>query len=144
MGKVPTTSPFSFPVLFSLPDSSCGSKITQSSDMVTMIGIDVKFQCQHNTPDGNYDSVYWYLQRANQRLTYIYHAFRGTMESEHYLLSMDRELSSSTLTIKHVQPRDKAIYYCALRAPWCMLYTTQNKNCKPQASSTQVIQRVIQ
>uniref|UniRef100_A0A8D2ANX1 Ig-like domain-containing protein n=1 Tax=Sciurus vulgaris TaxID=55149 RepID=A0A8D2ANX1_SCIVU len=72
----------------------------------------VKFQCQYDNLKGNYDSVYWYLQRANQRLTYIYHTFQGTMELERYQLSVDRKLSSSTLTIKHVQPRDRAIYYC--------------------------------
>uniref|UniRef100_A0A8D2APQ7 T-cell receptor alpha chain constant domain-containing protein n=1 Tax=Sciurus vulgaris TaxID=55149 RepID=A0A8D2APQ7_SCIVU len=60
----------------------------------------VKFQCQYDNLKGNYDSVYWYLQRANQRLTYIYHTFQGTMELERYQLSVDRKLSSSTLTIK--------------------------------------------
>uniref|UniRef100_A0A8C5ZLJ8 Ig-like domain-containing protein n=1 Tax=Marmota marmota marmota TaxID=9994 RepID=A0A8C5ZLJ8_MARMA len=72
----------------------------------------VKFQCQYNNLKGNYDSVYWYLQRTNQRLTYIYHTFQGTVESERYQLSVDRKLSSSTLTVKQVQPRDRAVYYC--------------------------------
>uniref|UniRef100_A0A7N5KRJ7 Ig-like domain-containing protein n=1 Tax=Ailuropoda melanoleuca TaxID=9646 RepID=A0A7N5KRJ7_AILME len=81
-------------------------------DCSAVIGADVTFQCEYSILDGNYDSVYWYLQRADQRLTCIHHTSQGTMESEHYQLSVNRELSSSTLTIKHVQPRDKATYYC--------------------------------
>uniref|UniRef100_A0A8D2ATJ5 Ig-like domain-containing protein n=1 Tax=Sciurus vulgaris TaxID=55149 RepID=A0A8D2ATJ5_SCIVU len=100
----------------SLPPSLASeeTEIIQSSNVAATIGTDVKFQCQYDNLKGNYDSVYWYLQRANQRLTYIYHTFQGTMELERYQLSVDRKLSSSTLTIKHVQPRDRAIYYCGV------------------------------
>lgn len=126
---------FSFPIFFSLPDGSCRTEITQSSDTVTVTGTDVNFQYQYDIRNGNYDSVYWYLQRSNQRLTYIYHVFQGTVKLEHYQLSVDRELSSSSLTILHVQPRDKAIYYFALRAPWCTLILPCAKKHKPQASS---------
>uniref|UniRef100_A0A8C8X4F0 Ig-like domain-containing protein n=1 Tax=Panthera leo TaxID=9689 RepID=A0A8C8X4F0_PANLE len=75
----------------------------------------VEFPCQYNIPDKNFESVYWYLQRADQRFTYIGHTSQGTVELEHYQLFVNRKLLSSTLTIKHVQPRDKAIYYCAVR-----------------------------
>lgn len=113
--RFPPTSQSSFPILFPLPDGSCRTEIIQSSNLAAMIGTDVTFQCQYDILDGNYDYVYSYLQRANQTLTYINHTSQGTMELEHYQLSVNRELSSSTLTIKHVQPRDRAIYYCALR-----------------------------
>ncbi|VTJ74599.1 Hypothetical predicted protein, partial [Marmota monax] len=93
---------------------SCRTEIIQSSNLAAKMGTDVKFQCQYNNLKGNYDSVYWYLQRTNQRLTYIYHTFQGTVESERYQLSVDRKLSSSTLTVKQVQPRDRAVYYCAV------------------------------
>lgn len=64
---------------------------------------------------GKYDSVYWYLQSATESFTYICHVIEDTIKFEHYQLSVDREFSSSTLTIIHVQPKDKAIYYCALK-----------------------------
>ncbi|KAK2103946.1 hypothetical protein P7K49_017802 [Saguinus oedipus] len=34
------------------PDGSHKTQITQPSNMATMIGTDVKFQCQYNIPDG--------------------------------------------------------------------------------------------
>ncbi|KAF0877979.1 TRDC protein, partial [Crocuta crocuta] len=108
-------SHFSCPILFAFPDGSCKTQIIQSSSITAVIGTDVEFRCQYNIPDKNFESVYWYLQRADQRLTYICHASQGTTELEHYQLFVNRTLSSSTLTIKCVQPRDKAIYYCAVR-----------------------------
>lgn len=113
--RFPSTSQSSFPILFPLPDGSCRTEIIQPSNLAAVIGADMTFQCEYSIPDGNYDTVYWYLQRADRRLTYIHRTSQGTMESEHYQLSVNRELSSSTLTIKHVQPRDKATYYCALQ-----------------------------
>ncbi|CAD7691442.1 unnamed protein product [Nyctereutes procyonoides] len=84
---------------------SCRTEIIQPSNLAAMIGTDVQFQCQYNILDGNYEFV----------LTYINHTSQGIMESEHYQLSVNRESSSSTLTIKYVQPRDKAICYYAVR-----------------------------
>lgn len=64
--KFPSTSHFSCLILFYFPDGSCSTEITESPNIAAIIGMDIKFHCQYNIPGGNYDSVYWYLQRANQ------------------------------------------------------------------------------
>uniref|UniRef100_A0A7N5JA33 T-cell receptor alpha chain constant domain-containing protein n=1 Tax=Ailuropoda melanoleuca TaxID=9646 RepID=A0A7N5JA33_AILME len=71
------------------------TEIIQPSNLAAVIGADVTFQCEYSILDGNYDSVYWYLQRADQRLTCIHHTSQGTMESEHYQLSSSEGISGS-------------------------------------------------
>ena len=100
-----------------------------------MIGTDVKFQCQYNIPDGNYDSVHCYLKRLT-RLTSTCHGFQGTLELGWYQLSVDTELSSSALPLSTKSQETKLFIPCTSG-------TMMGKSCKPQASSPQKIQKVI-
>uniref|UniRef100_A0A4X2LYM8 Ig-like domain-containing protein n=1 Tax=Vombatus ursinus TaxID=29139 RepID=A0A4X2LYM8_VOMUR len=91
------------------------AKFTQSSDKVAKEGAEVELQCQHNIPAGNYDSVYWYLQKTNQKLTYVHHGFQDITEVGRYQINVDRKKCSSKLIIRNVYLSDMAVYYCALQ-----------------------------
>ena len=67
----PTTSHFSFPFLFLFARWLLQDRNYTTSKRAAMIGMDVKFQCQDNIPGGNYDSVYWCLQRLTKAHPYL-------------------------------------------------------------------------
>lgn len=97
--------------------------------MVATIGAVVKFQCLYDLPDGNDDSVYWYLQTANK--------------GSPVCLSSHHEIGTLTVVCgQRVVLQDLNHYARAARDIHANI--TLNNSCKFQASSIQKIQRTIQ
>lgn len=94
---------------------TCLSEITQPPGQSGAQGSDATIPCAHDVADGIYDSVYWYRREAGRALTYLGHSYRGEQKSGRFGVYVDRANRSSLLTIRALEPGDRAVYYCALQ-----------------------------
>ncbi|KAK2826651.1 hypothetical protein Q5P01_020865 [Channa striata] len=96
-----------------------GNDVTQTDTLWKHEAEDATMQCNHTKGDLYYQ-MYWYRQLPGETMELI--AFTSTAKQEHDFGKFDKdkfaatktEAETGTFTVKRVEPKDEALYFCAV------------------------------
>ncbi|KAK9533975.1 hypothetical protein VZT92_009052 [Zoarces viviparus] len=96
-----------------------GSDVTQTALLWKHEGEDATMSCSH-TKGGSYLQMYWYTQPPGKTMEQIVYTTTSTNDHDFGNFSKEKysatkpDAHSGTFTVKHLQPGDKGLYFCAV------------------------------
>ncbi|CAB1450312.1 unnamed protein product [Pleuronectes platessa] len=105
-------------ILFCMTDLTGASDVTQTSSLWEKRGDNATIHCSH-TKGSEYYQMYWYKQLSGETMKHIASAVFGSYcdygDSSRDKFSVEKPVAHrGTLTVKHVEPADKGLYFCAV------------------------------
>uniref|UniRef100_A0A8C5DI64 Ig-like domain-containing protein n=1 Tax=Gouania willdenowi TaxID=441366 RepID=A0A8C5DI64_GOUWI len=98
-----------------------GSEVNQTSVLWTIRGQNATMDCRHNMGTSYYQ-MYWYRQLPMKTMEIIVFTTTGSKDHDFGTFSTEKFAATKTVaeqgtfTVKHVEPGDEGLYFCAVSA----------------------------